>query len=117
MIEWHKGVLCAFDLETTSAEVETARIVTACVVHVDGSGAMPPEAQNWLIDPGCEIPAEASAIHGITTEHAREHGEQPGPALDEISGAILRPARAGIPVIAYNASYDLTVLDRETRRN
>jgi DNA polymerase-3 subunit epsilon len=114
---WHRGVMCAFDLETTSADVETARIVTACVVHVDGSGVIPPEAQTWLIDPGVEIPAEASAIHGITTEHAREHGEVPGPALRDISGALARSARSGIPVVAFNAPYDLTVLDRETRRN
>jgi len=114
---WHHGMMLAFDTETTGPDPETACIVTACVVHVDGSGAMPPQPQAWLIDPGCEIPAEASAIHGITTGHAREHGEQPGPALDEISGAILRSARAGIPVIAFNAPYDLTVLDRETRRH
>lgn len=114
---WHLGVMAAFDTETTCADPETARIVTACVVHIDGSGVIPPESETWLIDPGCEIPQEATDVHGITTEHAREHGEVPGPAVNDISGAILRAARAGTPVVAFNAPFDLTILDRETRRH
>ena len=114
---WHLGVLCAFDVESTGPDPETARIVTACVVRVDGSGAMPPEVQAWLVDPGIEIPAEAAAIHGITTEHARAHGQAPHIALAEIAAAVSTPARAGVPVIAFNAPYDLTVLDRDTRRH
>ncbi len=114
---WHLGIMCAFDTETTGPDPETARIVTACVAHVDGSGLIPPEYENYLIDPGCEIPEEAAAVHGITTEHAREHGEAPGPALNDISGALVRSARAGIPIVAFNAPYDLTVIDRETRRH
>lgn len=114
---WHTGMMLAFDVESTGPDPETARIVTACAVHVDGSGTIPPEAETWLIDPGVEIPEEAAAIHGITTGHAREHGEQPAPALNDISGALVRSARAGTPLIAFNAPYDLTVLDRETRRH
>lgn len=114
---WHLGVMCAFDVESTDTDVETARIVTACVAHVDGSGVIPPESENWLIDPGCEIPPDATDVHGITTEHAREHGEVPGPALNDISGALVRSARAGIPIVAYNAPFDLTLIDRETRRH
>jgi DNA polymerase-3 subunit epsilon len=116
-VDWHKGILAAFDTETTCADPEAALIVSACVTHVDGSGVMPPEPETWLLDPGCEIPAEAVKVHGITTEHAREHGKPPAKALPGISGAVLRAARAGIPVVAYNAPYDFTVLDRETRRN
>ena len=114
---WHLGVLAAFDLETTGVDVETARIVTACVAHIDGSGVIPPESENWLIDPGMDIPAEATAVHGITTEHAREYGQPAARALKDISGALTRPARAGVPIVAYNAPFDLTVMDRETRRN
>lgn len=114
---WHLGVMCAFDTETTGPDPETARVVTACIAHVDGSGVIPPESENWLIDPGCEIPEEAAAIHGITTEHAREHGQPPVQALKDISGSLVRSARADIPIVAFNAPYDLTVMDRETRRN
>lgn len=109
--------MAAFDVESTGPDPESALIVSACAVHVDGSGAMPPEAEAWLIDPGCEIPAEATAVHGITTEHAREHGKPAGPAVKDISGAVMRAVWAGIAVVAYNAVYDFTVLDRETRRH
>jgi DNA polymerase-3 subunit epsilon len=116
-MEWHKGMMAAFDVESTSADPETARIVTACVVHLDGSGTQPPESETWLIDPGTDIPAEAAAIHGITTGHARAHGQAPHIALECIATAVSAAARAGIPVIAFNAPYDLTVLDRDTRRH
>ena len=117
MSPWHLGVMCAFDVESTGPDPETALIVSACVVHVDGAGAMPPEAETWLIDPGCEIPPEATAVHGITTERAREQGEMPGPAVNDIGGAVMRAVWSGVPVVAYNAPYDFTVLDRETRRH
>lgn len=114
---WHLGMLCAFDTETTSAKPETARIVSACIAYVDGSGKIPPESQEWLIDPGIDIPPDVTAIHGITTEHAREHGQLPARALLEISGELLRSSAALIPVIAFNAPFDFTLLDRETRRH
>jgi DNA polymerase III subunit epsilon len=114
---WHLGMLLAFDTETTSADPESARLVTACISYVDGAGKIPPESRDWLIDPGCEIPADATAVHGITTEHAREHGVQPPGAVRDIAGELLRSAAAGIPLIAYNAPYDFTVLDRESRRH
>lgn len=113
---WHHGVMCAFDTETTGTDPETARIVTACVTYLDGSGATQPEMTCWLIDPGCEIPAGAAAIHGITTERARADGRPAAPAVREIAAELLHAARLGIPVVAYNAPYDLTVLDRETAR-
>jgi DNA polymerase III subunit epsilon len=114
---WHLGMLCAFDTETTGPDPESARLVTACIAYLDGTGTIPPESRTFLIDPGCEIPAEATAVHGITTEHARQHGEQPPGALRDIAFELLRSAAALIPLIAFNAPFDFTVLDRETRRH
>jgi DNA polymerase III subunit epsilon len=114
---WHLGMLCAFDVESTGVDPATARIVTACIAYLDGEGKIPPQPLPFLIDPGVEIPEEAAAIHGITTEHAREHGQPAARAVEEISGELLRSAAALIPLIAFNAPYDFTVLDRETRRH
>ena len=113
---WHLGIMCAFDTETTSVDVETARIVTACVAHVDGSGLTPPEPETWLIDPGVEIPEEAVAIHGITTEKARAEGHSSADAVAGITSVLFSTAQEG-PLVIYNATYDLTVLDREMRRH
>lgn len=71
---WHLGMMCAFDLETTGVDVETDRIVTACVAWLDGSGKAAPRVRTWLAWPGIEIPEKVTEIHGVTTEHAREHG-------------------------------------------
>ena len=59
--------------------------------------------RTWLIDPGVAIPAEAAAIHGITTEHARDARRPPREALEEIAADLADALRDGVPVVAYNA--------------
>lgn len=114
MSEWHEGPFCGVDFETTSADPETARIVTAAVI-VRGSTADVTAA--WLSDCGGEeIPAEATAVHGITTETARDLGLDGARVTAEICDQLTRHMCGWIPLVIYNAPYDLTVLDRETRR-
>lgn len=115
MTGWASGALCAFDIESTGVDIETARIVTACVARV--GGGTEGYSNRFLADPGVDIPAEATAIHGVTTEHAREHG-QPAPVVCATIAARLYEAwRDGLPVVGFNVCYDLTVLDRELRRH
>jgi DNA polymerase-3 subunit epsilon len=115
MTGWHEGALAGFDLETTSPDPGTARIVTAAIVTLEAGRK--PVTKSWLVNPGVPIPEEATAIHGITDEMARTKGVEPHVAAYEISamlaGSVLLD---GIPLVIYNAPYDLTVLDRETRR-
>lgn len=114
-MSWHRGPMTAFDTETTGVDVESVRIVTATVVEIVPGRAI--ESHNWLIDPGVEIPAEAAAVHGITTERARTEGVEPGPAVAEIFARLDDAWGRGVPVVAYNACFDLTILDRELRRH
>ncbi|WP_277208685.1 exonuclease domain-containing protein [Isoptericola croceus] len=111
---WTGGPLLGFDTETTGVDVRSDRIVTAAVVL---RTATTTDVRTWLIDPGVEIPAEAAAIHGVTTEHARAHGVPPGQALAEIAAVLAEHTRAGVPVVAYNAAFDLTLLDAELVRH
>jgi DNA polymerase-3 subunit epsilon len=111
---WTDGPLLGFDTETTGVDTDHDRIVTAALVRRDRDGT---HVRTWLVDPGVEIPEGASAIHGISTEHAREHGVEPRGALDEIAAAIADAVREGIPVVAYNASFDLCLLEAELRRH
>lgn len=113
-MSWIDGPLLGFDTETTGVDVETDRIVTAALVRRDGAGT---HARRWLIDPGVEIPAAASAIHGITTEDARANGEPAALALEEIATALAAAIDAGVPVVAYNAAFDLCLLTAELRRH
>ncbi|MGW6481272.1 exonuclease domain-containing protein [Streptomyces sp. NPDC055059] len=114
-MSWHLKRMAAFDLETTSADPETARIVTGCVVQV--GGGQPPQPATWVADPGVEIPDEAANIHGYTTERARAEGRPAAEVIEEITAALGQVLGQGIPIVAMNARYDLTVLDRECRRH
>lgn len=114
-MSWITGPLVAFDLETTGTDIETDRIVTAAVVRLEPDGAVSAE-RTWLLNPGVVIPEQASAIHGISTEHARAHGVLAASAVEEIAQAVTEGLRSGTPLVVMNARYDLSLLDRECRR-
>ncbi len=104
-----------FDLETTGIDTETSRIVSAYVGVVDAAGA--PKGVSWLADPGIEIPAQASAVHGISTERARAEGRDAAEVVAEIVAVLRALLAQGVPVVIYNAAYDLTLLNRECLRH
>ena len=111
---WHLGRLAGFDTETTGVDVETDRIVTACIVEVGGN--TPPVTANWLINPNIDIPEQATAVHGITTEKAKTEGQDPAEAIAELVAGLTQIVLAGTPLVIMNAPFDLTLLDREARR-
>ncbi|MEU2996837.1 3'-5' exonuclease [Streptomyces sp. NPDC006995] len=112
---WHLGRMCGFDLETTGVDTETDRIVTACVVMLGGK--LPTQATTWLANPGVEIPEGAAKVHGITTEVARAEGQPAGQVVEQIVAELAQASYAGIPIVIMNASFDLTLLDREAERH
>ncbi|GAA3933049.1 3'-5' exonuclease [Streptomyces gulbargensis] len=113
---WHGETLVGFDLETTGTDPLEARIVTASVVEVDGGGRIT-HRRDWLADPGIRIPAQASAIHGISTERATAEGRPVREVADELARTLTAYWEKGVPVVAYNASFDLTLLAAELRRH
>ena len=113
MSNW--GRIGVFDLETTGVDVDTSRVVSACVAVLEPDGRVVAR-WDWLADPGIEIPEGAAAVHGITTERARLEG-RPAPAvISEITQTLRTLFGLGMPVVVYNAPYDFTLLDRECRR-
>lgn len=108
--------LGVFDLETTGVDVDSSRIVSACVAVLDDQGEVVAR-WDWLADPGIEIPPGASAVHGITTERAREEGRSARSVVTEIAQTLRVLLATGVPVVVYNAPYDLSLLDRECRRH
>ncbi len=115
MSNWHHGRMAAFDIESTGVDPQHDRIVTATVSVV--GGGLPTETTSWLADPGVEIPEGAARVHGITTEHARAHGRPADAVVREIVDKLAAEVQQGVPVVAFNARYDLTMLDREARRH
>ena len=116
MSTWNSLPRAAFDLETTGRNSRSARIVTASVTVVDTSGEVIKEHE-WLADPGVEIPTEASDVHGITTEQARRDGRPAAEVTRELAAVLQKLFDADVPVIAFNASYDFTVLAAESARH
>jgi DNA polymerase-3 subunit epsilon len=114
-VPWFDGRMAALDFETTGVDVETDRAVTAHFAMVGGGEDA--VTQDWLICPGIEIAEEATAVHGITNEHAREHGRPAPGAIGEIAFAVRHAIGLGLPVVAFNLPFDATLLDRECRRH
>ena len=112
---WLDSPMLALDAETTGTDPEAARIVQIAM----GVSAHPGDWKpfTWLVNPGVPIPAEATAVHGITDERVSAEGCPPQQALWSTLIELLSAARDGLPVVSHNAAYDLTVLDREFRRH
>jgi len=62
--------LVFFDLETTGVNTATDRIVQISMIKVFPDGKE--DKYNYFVNPGIPIPAEATAIHGITDEMVRD---------------------------------------------
>lgn len=111
---WHREPLIGFDLETTGTDPREARIVTGAVIEV--RAGEPLGRREWLADPGVPIPEDAVAVHGISTERATAEGSPAAEVADAIAGTLTAYWKTGVPVVAYNAAFDLTLLSAELRR-
>lgn len=112
---WRDRPFLALDTETTGVDVESDRIVTACLGVAGGPEKWSP--RSWLFTQAEPIPQGATDVHGITTAFANEHGTDPAINLAEIVADLYKGWGMGMPVVIYNAPFDLTILDRELRRN
>jgi len=84
------------DTETTGLYPEHgARIVEIAILDDDGRPLL-----DTLVNPGCEIPGEASAIHGITDRMVAD-----SPKFASLDSEITSATR-GCHVVIYNAAFD-----------
>ncbi|GIG54773.1 exonuclease domain-containing protein [Demequina activiva] len=113
-MSWLDATMVGFDTETTGISTAHDRIVTAAIITRTGDDVT---ARTWLIDPGIEIPARATEVHGISTEQARAEGAQPAVALEEIASILAGAMAAGFPVVAFNAQFDVSILEAELARH
>ncbi len=103
-----------FDTETTGIDTLHERLVT-CSIVVEEKGTH--SSHYWLANPGIPIPEAATAVHGIDTTTAEREGRPPTEVLHEISDLLISHLAAGYPVVAFNASYDFTLLEAELARH
>ena len=107
-MKWRDQPLAILDCETTGVDPARARIVEVAIRVVSpGAGTF---AKSWLVDPGMPIPAEVSAIHGITDDMLRD-----APTFNEMAHELWMLVSACIPV-AFNAKFDRQMLINEYLR-
>lgn len=105
----------SWDTETTGTNVHEDRIVTAAfLVRTPGREDV---AFEWLINPGVPIPPETTEVHGIDDAKAQAEGVEPAAALDEIARHLVSALSLGMPLVAYNQSFDWSILHYELLRH
>jgi DNA polymerase-3 subunit epsilon len=132
MSAWYlSDTVRSLDTETTGVDTTEARIVTAAVVDIHPGRR--PEVIHWTLDPGCEIPDEAAAVHGYSRERVLDLVGGEGMALrvgggesiqmhvdgalGEIAGLAATAMHTEIPLVVANAPFDLSLLEAELERH
>ena len=105
---WFECPIVCIDTEATSVG-DDAAVCEVAAVRIEGRAI----TARWssLIYPGCLIPAEATAIHGITDDMV--NGKPP---LAEVAGELAKICAGAVPC-AYNADFDKRLLHAEVTGN
>lgn len=104
-----KRPIVFFDLETTGTNITSDRIVEISVVKVMPDGTEIVKTRR--INPGCPIPAEATAIHHITDDDVK--GE---PEFRKVARS-LADMFTGCDIAGFNSNrFDIPLLDQEFQR-
>jgi DNA polymerase-3 subunit epsilon len=113
-VTWWEDGFVVLDTETTSADPGQALLASICLAHIN-----PADRQTAVLNGLCavEMPEGASAVNGLTTEMLMAAGKPSADVLDEYCAELTASLSLSVPVVIMNAPYDLTVLDRDCRRN
>lgn len=101
-----KNPLVFFDLETTGIDMVNDRIVEICILKVFPDGKT--EVKTRRVNPTIPIPAQSTAIHGITDEDVKDC-----PTFKEIARSLVQLIE-GCDFAGYNSNkFDLPLLAEE----
>ncbi len=106
---WADLPIALIDVETTGRDASVDRVVEVGIAV--GRGGAVIARYDWLIHPGCPIPEEARAVHGITDEQVKD-----SPRFDAVAHEIAAALTGCIPA-AYNAAFDRAFLTNEFARS
>lgn len=101
--------LAFFDLETTGIKIGRDRIIQVGIVRLLTDGTR--TSYQTLVNPGIPIPAEATAVHGITDADVAD-----APALEDVAREVLHEL-AGCDLAGFNClRFDIPFLAEELHR-
>lgn len=110
MASWHTTPLTSIALATDGTDPASANLLGHAIVTTTGTpqgGIMQTLVDQQITQTPAPIPAEATAIHGITNQ-AAALGTTPEDALLSIAGHLNQTQH---PVVAFNAPWLFAVLD------
>jgi DNA polymerase III subunit epsilon len=105
----------SWDTETTGTNVHEDRIVTAAFIA--RAPGREDRVFSWLINPGVPIPPETTEVHGIDDAKAQAKGVEPKGALNEIAEHLTAALVRRMPLVAFNQSFDWSILHYELLRH
>lgn len=105
---FHEIPWVSIDTETTRRDAENDRVIEVGAVLFRGGTVV--EQKGWLIQPGCPIPPDATAVHGISDEDLVGK-----PSFAEVLPEIAEFLQGALP-LAYNADFDRKFLLCEIAR-
>ena len=104
-----KNPIVFFDLETTGTNIVSDRIVEISYLKISPNGME--ETKTMRINPGCPIPQESTAIHGIHDEDVAN-----SPTFKAVAKTIANDIE-GCDLAGYNSNrYDIPLLAEEFLR-
>ena len=108
--KWYElGPFTVFDVETTGMSPARDRIVEIAAVRIDPDGVI--TRFQSLVNPGCPILRQVSAVHLITDEMVAD-----APRFSEVGYKFLDMAREST-LVAHNARFDLGFLQESLFRS
>ncbi|MCI1984246.1 MAG: DNA polymerase III subunit epsilon [Bifidobacteriaceae bacterium] len=112
-----QSYLLGFDTETTGVSPSRDAIVSASLVlRNPATGHEGDVVGEWVINPHRPISPGASAVNGFTNEFLEEHGSEPTEALEEVAAIIAAAQERSIPLLAYNAPFDVEMINADLTR-
>ena len=107
--------LLGFDTETTGLDYKKDSIISASLVLRDRQSGED-KVFNFLINPNTPIDPKASAVNGFTQEFVEKNGKNQKEEVEKIAEAILLAQKKGIPLVAYNAKFDVKMLEGDLEK-
>lgn len=105
-MEWKKGLMLCVDTETTGLEPGKDKVVEVGAVLYRDKEILRKEC--WLVNPGIPIPAEATAVHGITNASTDS-----APPLLDIAEELLSLVCEAHVLVGYNWPFDASFFQAE----
>ena len=101
--------ICFFDLETTGIDIGKDRIVEISIFKVFPNGNK--ESKTWLVNPTIPIPAQTTAVHGITDEKVANE-----PTFNELAAQVYNMIKDS-DLAGFNSDrFDIPLLAEEMLR-